>query len=97
LQTELVPQPKYFSMKIRMFVVALLVAVAACASEFDIASSDVPQAVLDSFSGKYPTAKDVKWEVEKEDGKLYFEAEFEIDGKEKEAHFRSDGTFTKEE
>jgi hypothetical protein len=83
-------------MKIKAFMIALLFGV-ACASEFDIAASDVPQAVLDSFSGKYPDAKNVKWEVEKEDGKLYFEAEFEADGKNKEACFRPDGTFTKEE
>jgi hypothetical protein len=71
--------------------------IASCASEFEIAASDVPQAVLDSFNGKYPGAKSVEWEVEKENGKLYFEAEFELEGKEKEAYFRPDGTFSKEE
>jgi hypothetical protein len=74
-----------------------LILLASCASEFEIASSDVPQPVLDSFNSKYPGAKEVEWEVEKENGKLYFEAEFEIDGKEKEAYFRPDGTFSKEE
>lgn len=70
---------------------------AGCASEFTIASSDVPQPVLDSFKSKYPNASDVEWEVEKEDGKLYFEAEFKIENKTKEAHFRPDGTFSGEE
>jgi hypothetical protein len=69
----------------------------ACASEFEIASSDVPQTVLNAFTSKYAGASDVEWEVEKEDGKLYYEAEFKIDGKKKEAYFRPDGTFTKEE
>jgi hypothetical protein len=69
----------------------------ACASEFEIASSDVPQTVLSAFTGKYAGASDVEWEVEKEDGKLYYEAEFKIEGKKKEAYFRPDGTFTKEE
>ena len=68
-----------------------------CASEFEIAASDVPQAVLDSFNSKYPGVKDVEWEVEKEDGKLYFEAEFKVENKEKEVHFRPDGTFVGEE
>jgi hypothetical protein len=39
----------------------------------------------------------MEWEVEKEDGKLYYEAEFKLDGKSKEAYFRPDGSFTKEE
>jgi hypothetical protein len=35
--------------------------------------------------------------VEKKDGKLYYEAEFEMGGKKKEASFRPDGTFGMEE
>jgi hypothetical protein len=77
--------------------IAAATLMAGCASEFEIAASDVPQAVLDSFNSKYPGARDVEWEVEKEDGKLYFEAEFKMDNKGKEAHFRSDGTFAGEE
>jgi hypothetical protein len=69
----------------------------ACACEIEIASSDVPQSVLSSFTSKYPRASDTEWEVEKEDGKLYYEAEFKLEGKKKEAYFRPDGTFTKEE
>lgn len=77
--------------------IAAATMLASCASEFKIAASDVPQAVLDSFNSKYPGARDVAWEVEKEDGKLYFEAEFKMDNKEKEVHFRPDGTFAGEE
>jgi hypothetical protein len=85
-------------MKLKMLFFGLIGLVASsCASEFEITSSDVPQPVLDSFNTKYPGAKDVEWEVEREDGKLYFEAEFELQGKEKEAYFRPDGTFSKEE
>ena len=65
--------------------------------EIEIAESDVPEPVLTAFNGKYMGANDVEWEVEKADGKLYFEAEFKIEGREKEAYFRPDGTFTKEE
>lgn len=71
--------------------------VASCACEIEIASSDVPQQVVSAFTSKYAGASDVEWEVEKEDGKLYYEAEFKVDGKKKEAYFRPDGTFTKEE
>jgi hypothetical protein len=35
-------------------------------------------------------------EVEKQRGELYYEAEFRIEGKKKEAYFRPDETFPKE-
>lgn len=69
----------------------------SCKSEFDIMSSDVPQAVLNAFQQKYPSAQVTEWEVEKESGALVFEAEFKLDGKKKEAEFKPDGTFIKEE
>jgi hypothetical protein len=69
----------------------------ACASEIEIASSDVPEAVLSAFGNKYPQAEEIEWEIEKEDGKLYYEAEFTQAEKQKEAYFRPDGTFSKEE
>jgi hypothetical protein len=85
-------------MKFRTVIfIAALALLASCACEIEIASSDVPQVVLSSFSTKYAQATDVEWEVEKEDGKLYYEAEFKIDGKRKEVYFRPDGTFSKEE
>ncbi len=84
-------------MKNKIAPLILFLLTSACATEFEIAASDVPQAVLDAFNSKYPGAEEVEWEVEKEDGKLYFEAEFDVDGKDKEALFRPDGTFSKEE
>jgi hypothetical protein len=85
-------------MKTKLIVLtACITFISSCASEFGIASSDVPQPVLDSFNSKYPGATNIAWEVEKENGKLYFEAEFKFEGKEKEAYFRPDGSFTKEE
>jgi hypothetical protein len=68
-----------------------------CSSEFKIVSSDVPPAVISAFQSKYPTASAVEWEAEKTDGHLAFEAEFKRDGKSKEAYFKPDGTFLKEE
>jgi hypothetical protein len=84
-------------MKTKIIFASMLAFCAACASEFEIAASDVPSAVLDSFKSKYPQATDVEWEAEKKDGNLYFEAEFKMDGKKKEAYFRPDGTFGMEE
>ena len=76
---------------------AMLTMMSACASEFEIAASDVPESVMTSFKNKYPGATEVEWEAEKKDGKLYYEAEFKMGGKKKEAYFRPDGTFSMEE
>jgi hypothetical protein len=77
--------------------IAVVFTLGACASEFGISSSDVPDTVMKAFTTKYPGATEVEWEAEKDDGKLYYEAEFRLEGKRKEAYFRPDGTFTKEE
>jgi hypothetical protein len=69
----------------------------SCATEFSIISDDVPQAVLSTFKNKYPNASNAVWEVEKSEGRLIYEAEFKLDGKRKEAEFKPDGTFLKEE
>jgi hypothetical protein len=69
----------------------------SCAAEFKIVESDVPSVVLSSFQSKYPGAQNVEWEAEKTDGHLTFEAEFKMDNKKKEAYFKPDGMFLKEE
>ena len=85
-------------MKTRLtWATAVALIIFSCASEFEIASSDVPEVVMASFNNKYSGAQEVEWEVEKQEGKLYYEAEFSVEGKRKEAYFRPDGTFTKEE
>ena len=84
-------------MKKKFLVVTSALAFCGCASEFDIASSDVPQAVMTAFQDKYSGAQEEEWEVEKEDGKLVFEVEFKFGGKRKEASFRPDGAFVEEE
>jgi uncharacterized protein YcfL len=70
---------------------------AGCKSEFDIPETDVPQQVVAAFQQKYPSVTATGWEVEKSDGRLVYEAEFMMDKKKKEAEFRPDGTFVKEE
>jgi hypothetical protein len=84
-------------MKKIILCMSLVLSLGSCTSEFKIVSSDVPQAANSAFQQKYPAAQNVEWEAEKADGHLVFEAEFMMDGKKKEAYFKPDGTFLKEE
>lgn len=84
-------------MKTLAIISGSIVILSSCASEFKIQASDVPPTVISSFQAKYPTASAVEWEAEKTDGHLAFEAEFKENGKSKEAYFKPDGTFLKEE
>jgi hypothetical protein len=83
--------------KIPFYILSIVLSVTSCCSEFKIISSDVPPNVISAFQAKYPNAQEVAWEAEKTDGHLAFEAEFKLDGKRKEAYFKPDGTFLKEE
>ncbi|WP_336518532.1 PepSY domain-containing protein [Pollutibacter soli] len=65
--------------------------------EKKISASDVPSAVVSAFNQKYPGASDVKWQIEKENDKQIYEAEFKMDGKQIDAEFDADGTFIREE
>ena len=71
--------------------------IASCSSETEISSADLPPAVASAFETRYPGATDVEWELEKEDDKELYEAEFKLEGKEMEASFLADGTFVEEE
>jgi hypothetical protein len=84
-------------MKTTILYVVFAFTLVSCATEFKIVSSDVPQSVLTAFQQKYPSARNIEWEAEKAEGHLAFEAEFESDGKKKEAYFKPDGNFIKEE
>ncbi|MCD6010362.1 MAG: putative beta-lactamase-inhibitor-like, PepSY-like [Flavipsychrobacter sp.] len=66
-------------------------------TETDITEADVPVAVKDAFTAKYPAAAEVKWEKETEGAKVCYEAEFKVENKEKEAFFDEAGAFIKEE
>lgn len=66
-------------------------------TEFRIVNEDVPQAVVTAFKAKYPNATNPVWSAEKEDGHLIFEAGWKENKKWKEACFKYDGTFVKEE
>ncbi|MBL7922273.1 MAG: hypothetical protein JNJ40_18305 [Bacteroidia bacterium] len=80
-----------------LIVASIVIALSSCATEFKIIGDDVPVAVSSAFKTKYPSVSNPEWEVEKEDGRLIYEAEFKLDGKRKEAEFKPDGTFIKEE
>src|ERR1041384_806003 len=58
-----------------------------------ISPSDVPTAVMTTFNNKFPTATNVQWEVQKEDGGKIYQAEFTQNGKRFKAQFAPDGTF----
>lgn len=78
----------------RLIFVATCFTLFSCSSsssEFDIKENEVPPGVMAAFKAKYPSAQDVKWEAEKEDGKFLFEADFKDGGKEKEVHITPDG------
>lgn len=59
-------------------------------------ASDVPPAVITSFSNAYPGAADTKWEKENEDGKTIYEAHFSYDGKKKKACYDDVGNPTED-
>ena len=69
----------------------------SCATEFEIINDDVPSSVSTAFKAKYADVNDLEWEVEKSDGRLIYEAAFKVGGKRKEAEFKPDGTFIREE
>ena len=62
----------------------------------EISTNDVPAAVQSSFSAKYSTATDVKWEDAHEDNKQTYKAKFTMNGKKMKAEFDSNGGFVKE-
>ncbi|MBQ7634284.1 MAG: PepSY-like domain-containing protein [Bacteroidaceae bacterium] len=56
----------------------------------DVATSDVPQAVLTAFAAKYPEATNVKWEKELETYKAEY---YNADHNEVDVWFSPDGTW----
>lgn len=66
-------------------------------SSSEIREADVPESVKSAFRAKYPAAQVTKWETEKEDGKMIYEAEFKDGDKEKEVHITPDGSSVTDE
>lgn len=67
----------------------------ACSDDDDdVATSDVPQAVLTAFAAKYPEATNVKWEKEHE---IYKAEYYNADHNEVDVWFNPDGTWLRTE
>ena len=66
----------------------------ASCKEFEITASEVPKDLMAVFNAKYPNAKNVEWEAEKEEGKFYYEAAWKENGKKIEVHISPDGTIS---
>jgi hypothetical protein len=81
-------------MKNLMLITVLLVAFSmqSCAQKSD--SKDVPEKVLSAFNAKFPDAKKVEWDMEKD---TEWEAEFKWNGKEYSANFSTDGEWRETE
>lgn len=46
-----------------------------------IPASQVPAAILSTFNSQYPTATNVRWELEREHGQTVYQAQFLLNGK----------------
>jgi hypothetical protein len=58
-----------------------------------ISASQVPAAVKATFAGLYPTATNVRWQIEKEHGSTVYQASFLLNGVRTTAFFAPDGRF----
>jgi len=84
--------------KFRYLIAGCSLLFTACASELQIAFTDVPPAVVSACNQKYPQAKITGWEIQKEKNEpMVFEAGFIMNGRKSSAEFKPDGTFVREE
>jgi len=58
----------------------------------EIPASPVPVAVRSSFAANFPNATNVKWERQREDGGVQYQADFRMNGQRWRARFAADGT-----
>lgn len=77
-------------------VFSLLGALPSLAAD-DIAVSDLPKAVTASIMKRYPGAKIVKAERERDNGKIHYEVNIQTGNKRLELNVRPDGTIYKVE
>ncbi len=66
----------------------------SCSTGHYVSQKDMPSAVIYAFKSKYPDGKVQKWELEKEG---LWAVYFKDYGRNREAFFRTDGTFVKVE
>jgi len=58
-----------------------------------IPASEIPFAVRSTFRSLYPSATNVRWEREREDGRTVYQATFLLNGVKTKAIFAANGTF----
>ena len=58
-----------------------------------ISASQVPAPVMSTFNSMFPTANNVQWEVERDNGKVVFTAKFTVNGQRQSARFLANGTY----
>jgi hypothetical protein len=58
----------------------------------EIPASQVPVAVRSSFASNFPNATNVKWERQREDGGVQYQADFKMNGQRWRARFAANGT-----
>lgn len=61
-----------------------------------IPASAVPDAVKATFNAMHPTATNVRWEVERNNGMIIYQAKFKENGQCFKDKFSADGTFLEE-
>ena len=76
-------QLKYFNVFGLLFFFILLILINSCEKEYEktITKEDLPQVVLDAFTAGYPEASGTGYTEEAEDGKIYYEISFELEGR----------------
>jgi len=75
-------QIKYSNMFGLLFFLVLLILINSCEKEYEktITKEDLPQVILDAFTAGYPEASVTGYTKEAEDGKIYYEISFELEG-----------------
>lgn len=52
-----------------------------------VSEANIPSRILNAFYAKYPSATNVRWEIEREHGYKVYEVEFMLNGKKRKAEF----------
>ena len=81
-------------MNLKTVIIGLIASIGLFSLTFCQHKIEVPKVVTDAFNAKYPPAKKVAWEME---DAIEYEAEFELDGVEMSANFKTDGTWLETE
>jgi tRNA U38,U39,U40 pseudouridine synthase TruA len=79
--------------KLVLIIVITIIAVSTSVAQ-KVSSDKVPASVMNAFKAKFPSATNVKWEMEKS---KEYEAEFKLSGAEYSANFNQEGKWLETE